>query len=155
MKTMSYQILLAAYLAFFSVAALAESDCDKAFDDGSDKSSFVACEVQATSGDRKAQFGFAQILMFGVGREHHGEQAVDWYRRSAKQRYFLAQVVLGRLLSDKRFAVDLNEVEAYAWWSVSKDTSANAELWSRLNAEQREAAVKLANEYVTKYAATH
>ncbi|MFA6901485.1 MAG: hypothetical protein WC236_00210 [Gallionellaceae bacterium] len=148
----AFNILFALTMGTLSFGALAENACDIAFDDGKDQVNFKVCRSQAESGDKNSQFGYAQILMFGVGREHHAEKALEWYRESARQRHLLAQVMLGRMLSDKEFGALLNEPEAYAWWSASKQVDSAAKLWSRLSKEQQLAAKILAEEYVASYA---
>jgi TPR repeat protein len=151
LKLSAFHILLALSMGLLSSGAFAESACDIAFDDGKDQVNFEVCRSQAESGDKNSQFGYAQILMFGVGREHHAEKSLVWYRQSARQRNLLAQVVLGRMLSDKESGVVLNEPEAYAWWSASKQVDSAAKLWSRLSKKQQLKAKILAEEYVANY----
>jgi hypothetical protein len=154
LKFRAFHILFVLTMGTLSFGALAENACDIAFDDGKDQVNFEVCRSQAESGDKNSQFGYAQILMFGVGREHHPEKSLDWYRQSARQNHLLAQVMLGRMLSDKEFGVALNEPEAYAWWSASKQVDSAAKLWSRLSKKQQLKAKVLAEEYVANYASS-
>jgi len=151
MKIRASHILFVLGMSSMSSAVLAENECRLALDDDKDQVSFEACKVQAEGGNRSAQFEYAQILMFGTGREHHAEEALAWYRRSARQGHLLAQVILGRILSDQKSGVALDEPEAYAWWSVSKQAEAAAQLWSRLSKEQQLKAKSLADEYIANY----
>ncbi len=151
MKFRILRILFAFCIVFISFGALAGNQCEVAFEDGNDQINFEICVDQAKNGDAQAQFGYAQILMFGAGREHHAQDSLDWYRRSAQQRHFLSQTMLGRILSDERFGVSLNAIEAYAWWSASKNKDSAAKLWSRFSLNQKRKAKSLADEYISNY----
>jgi TPR repeat protein len=127
--------------------------CDDAYWNAADAASYEDCKVRATSGDASAQFGYGLILMSGHDRVNDPEKALEWFRAAAMQRHFLAQVALGRFLSDERFLpVTLrNEVEAYAWWSSSEQSEPARSLWDRLTNEQRADASRMAAEYERLY----
>jgi TPR repeat protein len=144
-----FSLLLTSTLSVVPAVALATDDCAKAFDDGSDQTSAAECLSSAVAGDSKAQFGYGQLLAFAPGREHKRQESVDWFRRAAKQHHTLAQVVLGRILSDNEFGLPLNEVEAFAWWWVANEKTSATKLWTRMTPEQRNQAKRLAAEYTS------
>jgi hypothetical protein len=82
-----------------------------------DKSSeLYACEAAANVGVADAEFGYGLILWSSANRQHDHRAALDWFRKSARQGYQLAQSLLGNFLAHKDVEADLrNPVEAYAW----------------------------------------
>jgi len=127
--------------------------CNDAYLNAADSTSYENCKDRATSGEASAQFGYGLILMSGHDRVSDPGEALKWFRAAAMQRHFLAQVSLGRYLSDERFlpAALRNEVEAYAWWSSSQQIDPARSLWNRLSNQQRADASRMAPEYERLY----
>ncbi len=153
MNTLALRIILACWTTLWLGVADATPECDRAYEDAADAASLSTCLADASAGNKDAQFGYGLVLMSGKGRPSRVAEAVEWFRRSARQRNVLAQVALGRVLSDRRFGIELNEPEAYAWWVVSGEKESAVKLWSRLSPESRNRARALAAEYLKAYRA--
>ncbi len=155
MKRLVLRIILICWTTLWLGVADATPECDRAYQDSADAASLSACLADASAGSKDAQFGYGLVLMSGNGRPSRVAEAVEWFRRSARQRDVLAQVALGRMLSDRRFGIELNEPEAYARWVASGEKESAAKLWSRLSPENRNRAKALAAEYLRAYRAAN
>ena len=152
--TVRAQVFLFVILTSVSYFAHSESDpCDLAYWDGAKNAEAETCKSQAEAGGPNAEFKYALILWSGHDRPPDRRSALEWFRRSARQRHYLAQTVLGRLLSDAAVEPKLrNPVEAYAWWIAAGATKSAKQLLSTLNTSDASAAKALGSEYKTKYA---
>jgi hypothetical protein len=146
-------VLLVFILALLSTCADASDDpCFVAYWHVEKTSELHTCEAAANAGDAEAEFGYGLILWSAQDRQSDRRAALDWFRKSARQRHHLAQSSLGVFLTDKRVEADLrNPIEGYAWLV----TAGNKKLAARLHAtfDEREAgeADRLATEYSAKY----
>lgn len=112
-----------------------------------------ACAALAKAGGPNAEFGYALILWSGNNRPEDHKAALDWFRMSARQGHYLAQIVLGQFLSDSHVEQELrNPVEAYAWWTAAGATGHAATLLATLSRSDAKLAEHLGKEYKAKYA---
>ena len=134
--------------------ARAESDpCSLAYRDGSKQAEADECKGSAMAGGPNAEFGYALLLWSGHDRASDRKSALEWFRRSARQGHYLAQISLGRFLSDATVDPQLrNPVEAYAWWIAAGATDSAMKLLTALNTADANAAESLGSEYRAKYA---
>jgi TPR repeat protein len=146
--------LLATGLLCESVfASISDAPCDVAYWDGSKLEDLSKCRNAAEAGDAAAECGYGLILWSGHDREEDHAGAVEWFTKSARHGYRLAQVILGAIFSRKEFPIELrNLVAAYAWFVTAGDTEAAERVKSQLNQAQYAQAKQLATEYRAKYA---
>jgi hypothetical protein len=110
------------------------------------------CEAAANAGDADAEFGYGLILWSAHDRRSDRRAALDWFRKSARQRHHLAQSSLGVFLTDKRVEADLrNPIEGYAWLVTAGDKKSAARLRGTFDEHEAEEADRLASEYSAKY----
>jgi len=110
------------------------------------------CEAAANAGDAQAEFGYGLILWSAHDRQNDRHAALDWFRRSARQRHHLAQSSLGVFLTDKRVEADLrNPIEGYAWLVTAGDQKLAARLRGTFDEREAGEADRLATEYSAKY----
>ena len=138
-------------LSILGTSIASAGPCDIAYWDAMVTAIYPECQAAAVAGDPEAQFGYAQILWSGHGHETHREQAIEWYRKAAKQGHRFAQLALGRFLSDERSPVVRNPIEAYAWYAVLDERTAMQRVASTLSGPALEKALVLASEYIASY----
>ena len=148
------QILLLVLLTSAPHFAHAESDpCYIAYGDASKHAEADRCKAGAIAGGPNAEFGYALILWSGHDRPSDRRSALEWFRKSARHGHYLAQISLGRFLSDATLDPELrNPVEAYAWWTAAGATNSAVKLLATLSTSDASAAKVLAGEYKAKYA---
>lgn len=152
MKSSSIALLVVSALFATPITCLPSADsCSAAYGNVQDTESLARCRSDAEAGKAVAQFGYGLILFNGRDRKHDRPLAVDWFRKSAKQGYVLAQVALGRFLNHEELPALRNRPEAYAWYSVAGETEAADKLRSELSGQEAEEAERLAKQYVQKY----
>ena len=149
-------LALAILLSSSAIAGFASQvgdQCYAAYWDGRKQQALSACRSAAVAGDAEAQFQYGLILWSGHDRTSDHKAAIDWLRRSARQGHALAQVSLGRFLSDEGIETALhNPTEAYAWFVTAGELDAASRLKARLTPAQTQDATQLAAEYRSKYA---
>jgi TPR repeat protein len=83
------------------------------------------------------------------------KSALDWFRLSARQGHYLAQIMLGKMLSDTGIDGALRDpVEGYAWFIAAGASKAAEKIMVSLNPEQARAAEVLGRDYRRKYGET-
>ena len=123
-----------------------------AYDNAADTVNVERCRAFALAGDSSAQLGYGLILWSGHNRAPNRAEALDWWRRAARQGNLLAQISLADLLVRKDLEPALrNEVEAYAWQSALGQVQRAGELWQTLSPEQQQRAKQLADQFKSKY----
>jgi len=111
-----------------------------------------SCEAAANAGDADAEFGYGLILWSAHDRQSDRRAALDWFRKSARQRHNLAQSSLGVFLTDKRAEADLrNPIEGYAWLVTAGDKKLAARLRGTFDEREAAEADRLATEYTSKF----
>jgi len=126
--------------------------CSEGYRSGSN-ADIATCAELAKNGGPNAEFGYALILWSGHSSPNDRQTALDWFRKSARQGHYLAQISLGRFLSDPSVEEHLrNPAEAYAWWSAADAKKAAAKLLATLSASEAAEAKRLATEFRVKYA---
>jgi hypothetical protein len=147
------RIALIFVLLLPSAWAFASDDpCYMAYWHAEKSSELHACEAAANAGVADAQFGYGLILWSSANRQHDHRAALDWFRKSARQGYQLAQSLLGNFLANKGLEADLrNPVEAYAWRVTVGDQKSAAKLRATLDEREAHEADRLAAEYSAKY----
>jgi hypothetical protein len=145
--------LLACIFALFSNWAHASDDpCFVAYWHVEKTSELHTCEAAANAGDAEAEFGYGLILWSAQDRQSDRRAALDWFRKSARQRHQLAQSSLGVFLTDKRVEADLrNPIEGYAWLVTAGDKTLAARLHGTFDEREAGEADRLATEYSAKY----
>jgi TPR repeat protein len=148
------QALLFVLLTSALHLAQGESDpCYIAYGDGSKQTEAERCKAQASAGGPNAEFGYALLLWSGHDRPSDRRSALEWFRKSARQGHYLAQISLGRFLSDATLDPELrNPVEAYAWWVAAGATTSAIKVLATLSTSDASAAKLLGSEYKAKYA---
>ena len=145
-------ITLAILVSSSGHASTVRDQCDAAYWDGNRHQELSACQSAAVAGDADAQFQYGLILWSGHDRASDHKAALDWLRRSARQGHLLAQVSLGRFLSDERVEAALrNPTEAYAWLISAGELDAASRLKGSFTQAQAQEASQLAAEYRSKY----
>jgi TPR repeat protein len=140
-------------LSFMCDASSADDACSAAYDSAADVANFEQCRALALAGERSAQLGYGLILWSGYDRKPNRSEALEWWRRAARQGYWLAQIALADWLAHPDLDPSLrNDVEAYAWASTLGREHQPNELWNTFSPEQQELARKLAEEFKAKYA---
>jgi len=144
--------LALACLALVTSIAAASEACSEAYEKATAEASFKACIQAAESGDPDSEFGYALILWSGHGRAARPKEAVEWFRRAAKQGKHLARFSLGVFLTDPRAPPEIRNLsEGYAWLVVGGSTDTAAQVKQRLSAPELEIAEQLAKEFAAKY----
>jgi TPR repeat protein len=144
--------VLSIALSFTYDASSAEDPCSTAYNSATDSASFEQCRALALTGEKSAQLGYGLILWSGYDRKPNRSEALEWWRRAARQGHLLAQIALADLLSHPDLDPALrNDVEAYAWRSALGREHQASELWKTLSPEQQERAKSLAEEFKAKY----
>jgi TPR repeat protein len=134
-----------------SLARASSDPCFTGYWDGSSQD-VDACATLAKAGGPNAEFGYALILWSGHDRPEDHKAALDWFRMSARQGHALAQITLGRFLSDPNLEQELrNPVEGYAWWFAAGATSSANKLLATLSQSDAGVAKKLGDEFKAKY----
>ena len=147
-----HRVAAVALLAAVSAVARAGDVCSDAYLDATRIASAQECRKGAESGNTESQFGYGLILWSGHGRPAQQKEALDWFRRAARQGHPLAQVMLGRMLSDPEVPAELrNPIEGYAWWVVAGERDAARALRSRLSVAEVAQAEQLAREFEAAY----
>ena len=139
-------------ISFMCDTSSADDSCSAAYDSATNIADFEQCRALASAGEKSGQFGYALILFAGHDREPNRAEALEWFRRAARQGHLLAQIALADLLSRPDLDPGLrNDVEAYAWRSSLGLDHQASELWKTFSPEQQELAKSLAEEFKAKY----
>ncbi len=89
-------------------------------------------------------------------------ESIEWLRKSAKNKHFMAQVSMGMFLSAdepmcdeiKASEIKPDLVEAYAWLSTARQYEEIAKLENRMNTDELLKAKKMSFEYVKRYSSS-
>lgn len=135
-----------------ALADAADNGCKAAYDNGTCSADVARCEAAARAGGPNAQFGYGLLLWSGHDGVLDRKSALDWFRLSARQGHYLAQIMLGKTLSDTRVDADLrNPVEGYAWFMAAGAPKAAGKVMATLSSAEARAAEVLGHEYRAKY----
>ncbi len=88
-----------------ALAHAGDNGCKAAYDDGTQSADVARCEAAARAGGPNAEFGYGLLLWSGHDGVLDKKSALDWFRLSARQGHYLAQIMLGKMLSDTRVDV--------------------------------------------------
>jgi TPR repeat protein len=106
--------LMGGLLLIAALAHAADNGCKAAYDDGTRSGDVARCEAAARAGGPNAEFEYGLLLWSGHDGATDKKSALDWFRLSARQGHYLAQVMLGKMLSDTTVDANLrNPVEGY------------------------------------------
>jgi TPR repeat protein len=134
------------------LAHAANNGCKAAYDDGTRSDDVARCEAAAKDGGPNAEFEYGLLLWSGHNGANDKKAALDWFRLSARQGHYLAQVMLGKMLSDPNVAAALqNPVEGYAWFAAAGAPKAAEKVLAELSADDARTAQALGHEYRAKY----
>lgn len=137
------------------LAHAADNGCKSAYDNGTRSADVARCEAAARAGGPNAEFGYGLILWSGHDSVLDKKAALDWFRLSARQGHYLAQIMLGKMLSDTRVDANLrNPVEGYAWFMAADSPKAAGRVMATLTTTEARAAEVLGREYRAKYGET-
>jgi TPR repeat protein len=138
-----------------ALAHAADNGCKAAYDDGTRNADVARCEAAARAGGPNAEFEYGLLLWSGHDGTLDKKSALDWFRLSARQGHYLAQIMLGKMLSDTRVDANLrNPVEGYAWFMAAGAPKAAGKVMATLSVTEARAAELLAREYRVKYGQT-
>jgi TPR repeat protein len=138
-----------------TLAHATDNGCKAAYDDGTRSADVARCEAAAKAGGANAEFGYGLLLWSGHDGTIDKKSALEWFRMSARQGHYLAQIMLGKMLSDTRVDPKLrNPVEGYAWFVAAGATKAAGKVMAALNTTEAKAAGGLGHEYRAKYGVT-
>jgi hypothetical protein len=144
---------LAFWCSIPRVAFSTEDPCRVAYLHADKLTEERACEAAANAGDANAQFGYGLILWSGDQAEHDRRTALDWFRKSARQGNYFAQISLAIFLKHKDVETELrNPIEAYAWMVTSGDEQGARQLRATFKEADATVADRLASDYKAKYA---
>jgi TPR repeat protein len=147
--------LLGALVIATALAHAADNGCKAAYDDGTRSADVARCEAAAKAGGPHAEFGYGLLLWSGHDGALDKKSALDWFRLSARQGHYLAQIMLGKMLSDTRVDANLrNPVEGYAWFIAAGAPKAAGKVLATLSTTEARAAEVLGREYEAKYGVT-
>jgi hypothetical protein len=136
-------------------AHAADNGCKAAYDDGRRSADVARCAAAARAGGPNAEFGYGLLLWSGHDGVLDKKSALDWFRLSARQGHYLAQIMLGKMLGDTRVDANLrNPVEGYAWFMAAGAPKAAAKVIATLDPTEAQAAGVLGREYQAKYGKT-
>jgi TPR repeat protein len=137
------------------LAHAADNGCKAAYDDGTRSADVARCEASARAGGPNAEFEYGLLLWSGHNGVVDKKSALDWFRLSARQGHYLAQIMLGKMLSDTRIDATLrNPVEGYAWFIAAGAPKAAEKVMASLNTDKAREAKVLSREYRAKYGET-
>jgi TPR repeat protein len=140
-------LLLSATLAY-----AADNGCKAAYDDGRRSADVARCEAAARAGGPNAEFEYGLLLWSGHNGATDKKSALDWFRLSARQGHYLAQIMLGKMLSDTTVDANLrNPVEGYGWYMAAGAPKAAGKVIATLSTTDARAAEVLGREYRAKY----
>jgi len=138
-----------------TLAHAADNGCQAAYRDGTRSADVARCQAAAKAGGPNAEFGYGLLLWSGHDGINDKKSALDWFRMSARQGTYLAQIMLGKMLSDTRVDASLrNPVEGYAWFMAAGAAKAAGKVMAALNSTEARAAEGLGREYQAKYGET-
>lgn len=109
------------------------------------------CEKAASGGDSEAQLEFALFLIRAHENNQNIRKGAYWLKESAKNGKRLAQIAIGGLLSRKESGIELDLVQAYAWFVLAQDKQAMARVEGMMDKKQLSQAKKLSDSYMEKY----
>lgn len=109
------------------------------------------CEKAASGGASEAQLEFALFLIRAHENNKNIQKGLYWLKESAKNGKRLAQIAIGGLLSRKESGLELDLVQAYAWFVLAHDKQAMARVERMMDRKQLSQAKKLADSYMEKY----
>lgn len=148
-------LMMGSLLLASPLARAADNGCKAAYDDGTRRNDVARCEAAAKAGGANAEFGYGLLLWSGHDGANDKKSALDWFRLSARQGHYLAQIMLGHMLSDTRVDANLrNPVEGYAWYVAAGAPKAAGKVMATLNITEAAAAKVLGREYQAKYGKT-
>lgn len=149
-----FTLMWALVLAPWSAHAT-DNGCKAAYDDGTRSADVARCEAAAKAGGPNAEFGYGLLLWSGHNGALDKQSALDWFRLSARQGHYLAQIMLGKMLSDTKVDGKLrNPIEGYAWFRAAGASKAAADVLAKLGTADARAAKALGHEYQAKYSVT-
>jgi hypothetical protein len=133
----------------------ADTGCKAAYDDSTRGADVARCEAAARAAVPNAEFGYGLLLWSGHDGAIDKISALDRFRLSARQAHYLAQIMLGKMLSDTRVDANLrNPVEGYAWYVAADAPRAAGKVMVTLSTAEAQAAEVLGREYKAKYGGT-
>jgi TPR repeat protein len=145
-------LLCLALVCVPSLARASPDPCSAGYKDGS-SADVDMCANLAQAGGPNAEFGYALILWSGHNRPEDHKAALDWFRKSARQGHYLAQTMLGMVLSNPSIEKELrNPAEAYAWFVAAGAEQSARKLLANMSASDAEIAKRLGNEYRSNFA---
>ena len=145
-------LLIGGLVLATALAHAADNGCKAAYDDGRRSADLARCEAAARAGGPNAEFGYGLILWSGHDGVIDKKSALDWFRISARQGHYLAQIMLGKMLSDTRVDANIrNPVEGYAWFMAAGAPKAAGKVIATLSTTEARAAEVLGREYKAKY----
>lgn len=135
------------------LAFSSEDPCRVAYLHADKSSDALACEAAAKAGDANAELGYGLILWSGDQPAHDRRAALEWFRKSARQGNYVAQISLAGLLKRNDVEPELrNPLEAYAWMVASGDEQGARRLRATFDQSDMVRADQLAADYKAKYA---
>ena len=144
--------IVATFMLVAQTLAYADDSCSKAYSRAKEVEGTAQCRVGAEAGNAEAQFGYALVLWSGHGRKARPREALEWFRKAARQGHLLSRVTLGRLLSSEEAAPDLRaKAEGYAWWVAAGEKDAAASLKLTFSPTESVRAEQLAQQFTTAY----
>ena len=145
-------IISIALLLASATPAHADDSCSQAYWSAKRVEDLQACRTSAEGGTAEAQFGYALVLWSGHDRPAQPREAIEWFRKAARQGHLLSRVTLGRFLSAEETAPALrSKVEGYAWWVAAGEKDAAASLKHTLSAGELAQAEQMAQEFMAAY----
>jgi len=110
------------------------------------------CKILAEKGNVDAQLEYGLLLLRLPDKYKDLSQGILWVRRSAESGNKYAQVGMAHILSNDKYEnILLNYAEAYAWFAVLDDEASMKNVTAKMNKQEIELSMKLAQEYVKKY----
>ncbi len=150
-----HSMLMGGFLLATALAHAADNGCKAAYDDGTRIVDVAKCEAAARAGGPNAEFEYGLLLWSGHDGTIDKKSALDWFRLSARQGHYLAQIMLGKMLNDSGVDANLrNPVEGYAWFIAADAPKAAWKVIATLSATEAQAAELLGREYRAKYGRT-
>jgi len=144
--------LMGGLLLSAALVHAADNGCKAAYDDGTRSADVALCEAAARAGGPNAEFEYGLLLWSGHNGATDKKSALDWFRLSARQGHYLAQIMLGKMLSETKVDANLrNPVEGYAWYITAGAPKAARKVIATLSTTDARAAEVLGREYRAKY----
>jgi TPR repeat protein len=145
-------LLMGELVLAMAFAHAADNGCKAAYDDGTRRADVARCGAAARAGGPNAEFEYGLLLWSGHDGVIDRKSALDWFRMSARRGHYLAQIMLGKMLSDTKVDANLrNPVESYAWFMAAGAPKAAGKVMATLTTTEARAAEVLGREYQAKY----